>query len=656
MTSQADHDALDGLWKYVDDENLDWSHEALKFKEDHQSGGPKSESTVSQDMGRSLKLLKVREELSNLGARQAPMVRYPGGFVITGPHISTRDALPRASFDDDFDEHNVDAPARISLSDHLADVAAETRRLVSAINLEAAVAAAVIAAAERHDLGKTDLRFQALLLGSTPDVAAMQPQLWAKSARGFVPTNTHTLPRGFRHEMLSVALAQKVKDELDQDGHDLMLHVIAAHHGHARPFAPVVVDDAPPDVNLGVLSDSKNQKAAILLSCEERRASPAHRLDSGISERFWTLNRRFGWWGLAWLESALRLADWVASAQPIKRISSIHLHAAQDHGAKTTVEQEILLVGIDATNPLAFLAALGVLRTVTAALPDSNVRMAWRSSGKWHPVIVTNCELTRDDLTSLIHEALHGRQNDSHFIDLGKNINVHHSEFRRAVMNSVAAAHMHNRVSADFYSAYGSEALVLPNDLTTIQDTALRTMAGAGHQHFLETMRNLIEACGIGHIEKTLFHPWDYSDPSQTLSLRYDPSDDNRYALRWRNPSGDPARKSSGSMLGANRLAIEALPLFVTAPGASRLQTAGFTGHRSNDTYIHWPLWESLLPLSVVQSLLVLPQVIGGPTSAQQLFDRGVGGVMTSQRITVGKVRNFSQGSPCWSTTSIDRS
>ncbi|MCA9055676.1 MAG: CRISPR-associated endonuclease Cas3'', partial [Planctomycetaceae bacterium] len=323
MTSQADHDALDGLWKYVDDENLDWSHEALKFKEDHQSGGPKSESTVSQDMGRSLKLLKVREELSNLGARQAPMVRYPGGFVITGPHISTRDALPRASFDDDFDEHNVDAPARISLSDHLADVAAETRRLVSAINLEAAVAAAVIAAAERHDLGKTDLRFQALLLGSTPDVAAMQPQLWAKSARGFVPTNTHTLPRGFRHEMLSVALAQKVKDELDQDGHDLMLHVIAAHHGHARPFAPVVVDDAPPDVNLGALSDYKNQKAAILLSCEERRASPAHRLDSGISERFWTLNRRFGWWGLAWLESALRLADWGASAQPIKRISSI---------------------------------------------------------------------------------------------------------------------------------------------------------------------------------------------------------------------------------------------------------------------------------------------------------------------------------------------
>jgi CRISPR-associated endonuclease/helicase Cas3 len=176
----------------------------------------------------------------------------------------------------------------------------------------------VIAAAAAHDWGKIDPRFQALLRGSTTFAAMASEVFLAKSGSISSSSAAHRaareragLPQGFRHELLSVQLAE-VRDDVSvppasPNLRALTLYLIATHHGYARPFAPVVKDDAPPDVSL-----SLNDKA-IVVSSATRINYPAHALHSGLVERFWQMNRHYGWWGVALLETVLRLADQQAS-------------------------------------------------------------------------------------------------------------------------------------------------------------------------------------------------------------------------------------------------------------------------------------------------------------------------------------------------------
>ena len=86
---------------------------------------------------------------------------------------------------------------------------------------------------------------------------------------------------------------------------DLILHLVASHHGYCRALPSVVIDDEAECV--------KFKEHTICRS--ERLNHPPHSLGYGISDRFWRLTRQYGWWGLAYLEAMLRLADWQASEE-----------------------------------------------------------------------------------------------------------------------------------------------------------------------------------------------------------------------------------------------------------------------------------------------------------------------------------------------------
>lgn len=202
-----------------------------------------------------------------------------------------------------------DAPSfdsrEILLRDHLAAVSHRAQFFAKRLGLPAEMVSDLGLAARLHDVGKADPRFQRWLAGGSEIrglVLAEHPL--AKSAGRLDPWRLGEArrragyPEGERHELLSVVLVEAWVHESAADP-ALVLHLIESHHGCCRPFAPPVADLAPVPV-------------ALELEGRQLEGSSAHglaRLDSGVTERFWQLNERYGWWGLALLEAVLRLAD-----------------------------------------------------------------------------------------------------------------------------------------------------------------------------------------------------------------------------------------------------------------------------------------------------------------------------------------------------------
>lgn len=244
--------------------------------------------------------------------------RYPDnrGFVLTTRNrIGASSDWHLPSLDEGEDElSRTQREQPVLLADHTNHVASKLSEAMAQLPLET-LSGVFSTAVQLHDIGKAEDRFQAMLrrTNRTDAWLLVGAALLAKSDG--LPMNRRdrdaarrraALPAGFRHEMLSAQLAER-SGQLPDDAamRDLILHLIAAHHGYARPFAPVVKDEELPAVEVD----------GITLSHEERkRLIPPHRLNSGIAERFWLLTRRFGWWGLAYLETVLRLADQQASA------------------------------------------------------------------------------------------------------------------------------------------------------------------------------------------------------------------------------------------------------------------------------------------------------------------------------------------------------
>jgi hypothetical protein len=306
----------------------------------------------------------------------------------------------------------------------------------------------------------------------------------------------------------------------------------------------------------------------------------------------------------------------------------------------TNGSTELPLVGLAADNPLAFLASVGTLRTLSAAWPRREVRLTWRANGSWTPWLLVRDACSQEDVIGAISNALAGRDLAPEFNELGADLPVAASAFVGLAKKAVAQARPLDRTTADYCAAYGSEAYANGD---VIGDTGLRTMSGAGHQHFLEFMRDILRSTASDHIRSALFTTWTYSDPRP--SMRWDPQDDRRYALRASDPAG--GQFPITTVRGANALAIEALPCFPTAPIKGEVRTRGFYRGGTGVTFC-WPIWDVPISIESLQSLLGHAEMIEERPRQELLRPLGVVEVFHSRRLTVGRFRNFTSGVPRW--------
>jgi hypothetical protein len=210
------------------------------------------------------------------------------------------------------------------------------------------------------------------------------------------------------------------------------------------------------------------------------------------------------------------------------------------------------LEGLEPENLLAFLALLGLLRSLETA------RSAWRPRAAWdldkaplRPILLLSEPHTQREVSRATAEGACRLAEAYRFPgenpETAAQNDLNYSDHRaRQLLENAAAADLEY---ADIWSALMCDSAARDG---RIEATPLCLLFGQSHQHFLERLasvprteappsrgrgRSAVSLTAAEAIGEALFALWARQDP--TPGFRWDPEEDVRYALRANDPSGE---------------------------------------------------------------------------------------------------------------------
>ncbi len=318
---------------------------------------------------------------------------------------------------------------------------------------------------------------------------------------------------------------------------------------------------------------------------------------------------------------------------------------------------ELVLTGLDGTNPLAFLAALGTLHTLTTAWPDRDVRMGWTVTlGAWRPFLRIARGAHPDEIIETVNA--HVPRTDDLFPPQlraeSEAVGPHSSGgsprwrdklrfpgkiFATHVRSTATRAAWNSREAMDFMAAWASDAVVEQVDGIEVAQRTVFDFT-AGQQSFIGLVDALAQQVNADHLRNALLQPWTYtSNPG--ISMRWDPIDESRqYALLAIDPTDN--RNPIVSVPGANLLALAGLIFFPVIPVKNGTEQPGISRYGSSRAF-RWPIWEPALSSYAIRSVLYMAEIGNDSPDYVKLRSMGIPIVYQSAIVMPsGRYRNFT--------------
>lgn len=312
------------------------------------------------------------------------------------------------------------------------------------------------------------------------------------------------------------------------------------------------------------------------------------------------------------------------------------------------------LDGLEPDNLLAFMALLGLLRTLEE-VTDWRPRVSWTvEKPPLRPALRVPQGVDHDAIVQSAAEGLDLLAQYHEFDGLADLTLPPENAARK--LREITSSTNQNRYIIDLWAALVSDAAI-SRDGEKVEPTPLCLMFGQGHQHFLKRLKSVpqqktppergqrrskITVSEEDCLREALFASW--KRPDATPSFRWDPHEDVRYALRAHNPTDSKTKETTQH--GANRLAAVGLSLLTVAPrrrvGEVRLTVLGGQRESHGDFIFRWPIWRAPISLAAIRALLNHP----GLHSHNKLAALGVTEVRQARRISTGKFMNFTRAEP----------